>query len=330
MIRWAHVLFLALLVLPATSALAKTPIPTPKPTLSAGADPQAAITRFVNGGDRMGPNVTAYAPADPAAVVPPATGAQASLYIVGKLASDGGPIGDGLIWRVYQDFPDETGQLPLVHKGRGGDLELRLPEGRYIVHAAYGRAAMSRVVELRGPAMSDTFVLNAGGLQLNAVLEDDDDATLAADAEFELYVPENGDRRLIGTIRRGAIARLPAGSYHVISKYGDVNAVRSADVLVEAGKLTRVSLRHQAGNVRLKLVRRTGGEAIADTQWTVIADDGQQIFSHVGAHANLTLAAGRYAVVAKHRDTEFRQHFTVESGEDEEVIVLAQQFALHR
>lgn len=329
MIRWAQVVFLALFVLPATSALAATPLPKPKPTLSAGADPQAAITRFVNGQDQLGSNVAAYAPANHPSAVRPATDALASLYVVGKLADDGGPIGDGLIWRVYQDFPDETGQLPLVHKGRGGDLETRLPEGRYIVHAAYGRAAMSRVVELRGPASSETFVLNAGGLQLNAVLEDED-ATRTADAEFELYVPENGDHRLVGTVRPGAIARLPAGSYHVISKYGDVNAVRSADVVVEAGKLTRVSLRHQAGNVRLKLVRRTGGEAIADTQWTVFSDDGQPIFKRVGAHANLTLAAGRYAVVAKHRDAEFRQHFTVESGEDEEVVVLAQQFALHR
>ncbi len=329
MIRWAQVLFLALFVLPATSALAAKPLPKPKPTLSAGADPQAAITRFVNGEDRLGSNVAAYAPANHPTAVRPASDALASLYVVGKLADDGGPIGDGLIWRVYQDFPDETGQLPLVHKGRGGDLETRLPEGRYIVHAAYGRAAMSRVVELRGPASSETFVLNAGGLQLNAVLEDDD-ATRAADAEFEIYVPENGDHRLVGTVKPGAIARLPAGSYHVISKYGDVNAVRSADVVVEAGKLTRVSLRHQAGNVRLKLVRRTGGEAIADTQWTVYSDDGQPIFKRVGAHANLTLAAGRYAVVAKHRDAEFRQHFTVESGEDEEVVVLAQQFALHR
>ena len=42
MIRWAHVLFLALLVFPATSALAKTPIPTPKPTLNAGAQCRAA------------------------------------------------------------------------------------------------------------------------------------------------------------------------------------------------------------------------------------------------------------------------------------------------
>jgi len=329
MIRWAHAVFLALLIIPVTGALAATPVPKPKPT-AASADPQAAIARFVAGEDEVGPNVAAYAPANrTGSALSPASTTESALYVVGKLAEGGGPIGDGLIWRVFKDYPDDTGQLPLVHKGRGGDLELRVPQGRYIIHAAYGRAAMSRVVEVNSQTTSATFVLNAGGLQLNAVLEDDD-ATRAADAAFELYIAESGGRRLVGTVRPGAIARLPAGSYHVVSKYGDVNAVRSADVVVEAGKLTRVSLRHQAGNVRLKLVRHRGGEAIADTEWTVFTKDGQPIFSRVGAHANLTLAAGNYAVVAKHRNTEFSQSFTVESGEDEEVVVVAQRLALQR
>ncbi|GAB5378413.1 MAG: hypothetical protein AcusKO_48750 [Acuticoccus sp.] len=326
MIRCARLLFLMVFLLPAMDAIAAAPIPKPNPRAAAAApDPQAAITRFVNGEDRMSPGVVAYAPASRTSLQPAGT-KDASLYVVGKLADGGGPIGDGLMWRVFRDYPDDTGQLPLVYKGRGGDLEVKLKEGRYIVHAAYGRAAMSRVVDVRGPASSETFVLNAGGLQLNAVLEDDDE-TRKADAAFELYVLENGDRRMIGTVRPGAIARLPAGSYHVISKYGDLNAVRSADVVVEAGKLTRVSLRHQAGNVRLKLVRREGGEALADTRWTVYTNDGRAIYERVGAHANITLAAGRYAVVAKHRDDEFSQSFVVESGEDEEVIVMAQRYA---
>lgn len=325
MIRLARLLFLCLLALPVAAAHAAVPIPKPKPGTErvAAADPQAAIRRFVDGDKGVETGIIAYAPSQPRSLAPTST-TEASLYVVGKLAEGGGPIGDGLIWRVFRDYPDDSGQLPLVYKGRGGDLEVKLTQGRYIVHAAYGRAAMSRVVDVRGKATSETFVLNAGGLQLNAVLEDDDE-TRSADADFELYVLENGERRMIGTVRPGAIARLPAGSYHVISKYGDVNAVRSADVVVEAGKLTRVSLRHQAGNVRLKLVRRQGGEALADTRWTVYSDDGRAIFERVGAHANLTLAAGRYAVVAKHRNDEFSQSFVVESGEDEEVIVMAQR-----
>ncbi|MEM6761788.1 MAG: hypothetical protein AAF615_02825 [Pseudomonadota bacterium] len=323
MVRWAFSSLLVLIMLPVTLANAAAPVPKPKPTLS-GADPQAAIARLVQGETELGTTVNAYAAAGGAALRP-AENSQSSLYVVGKLADEGGPIGDGLVWRVFRDYPDENGQLPLVHRGRGGDLELRVAPGRYIVHVAYGRAAMSRVVNVNGPTTSDTFVLNAGGLQLNAILDGSSQA--GSGANFELFMLEGGDRRLIGSVRAGAIARLPAGSYHVVSRFGDVNAVRSADVVVEAGKLTRVSLRHSAGTVRLKLVRNAGGEAIADTAWTVYTDDGSPVFERVGAHANLTLAAGRYAVVARHRDIEFTRSFVVESGDDADVVVLAQRLA---
>lgn len=323
--RWATCFFLSCFIVP-TAASAATPIPKRKPILSAGADPQSAITRLVNGGETMDGSVVAYAPANGPSLERAGT-SQSALYVVGKLADNGGPIGDGLVWRVFRDFPDANGELPLVHKGRGGDLELRLKPGRYIVHVSYGRAAVSRVVNVQGSATSETFILNAGGLQLNAQVDGIDTVDPKHPAKFEVYALENDEKRLIGDVRAGAIARLPAGNYHIVSKYGNVNAVRTADVLVEAGKLTRVSLRHQAGEIRLKLVRNSGGEAIADTAWTVYNGDGQEIFERVGAHANVTLAAGEYAVVAKHRDTEFRQSFTVSSGQAADVTVLAQQLS---
>ncbi len=322
--RWATCFFLSCVVVPPAAANAAAPIPKPKPIQSAGADPQSAITRMVNGGETMDGSYVAYAPANGPSLERSGT-TQSSLYVVGKLAEDGGPIGDGLVWRVFRDFPDANGELPLVHKGRGGDLEVRLQPGRYIVHVSYGRAAISRIVNVQGSATSETFVLNAGGLQLNAQVDGIETEATKQATKFELYAIENEEKRLIGNVNPGAIARLPAGNYHIVSKYGTVNAVRTADVLVEAGKLTRVSLRHQAGEIRLKLVRNEGGEAIADTAWTVYNGDGEEIFERVGAHANVTLAAGEYAVVAKHRDAEFRQSFTVSSGQASDVTVLARQ-----
>ncbi|MEM0906294.1 MAG: hypothetical protein AAGJ94_02945 [Pseudomonadota bacterium] len=324
MFRWTAFILAMGLICPATAALSKAPLPTPNPMRVSAPDPQGAIARFVRGEDTFDTGAVAYAPAN-ATQFAPLSNTQSSLYMVGKLSDAGEPIGDGLIWRVFRDYPDASGQLPLVHKGRGGDLELRLPEGRYIVHAAYGRAAVSKVVELTGSTTSDALVLNAGGLMLDAILDDHNAGRAATEASFEVFANESTGRRLVGTVTRGSIARLPAGSYHVVSKYGDVNAVRTADVVVEPGKLTRVSLRHQAGSISLKLVRREGGEAIADTAWTVFTDDGRAIYERVGAHASVTLAAGKYAVVAKHREDEFSRTFTVESGAESEVIVLAQR-----
>ncbi|MEM9220828.1 MAG: hypothetical protein AAGB11_00290 [Pseudomonadota bacterium] len=326
MIRLAATVALALFALHGASALAETPIPTPNPLRGAGTTPQAALAKLVNADASAAPTLSAYAPASDTGTLSAPSNKESTLYVVGKLAEDSEPIGDGLEWRVYSDYPDASGQLPMMHRGRGGDLELRLPEGRYIVHVAYGRAALSRVVDVQGASTSDTFVLNAGGLQLNAVL-DDDETSRGSEATFELYMLEGENRRAIGNIKSGAIARLPAGSYHIVSRYGDVNAVRRADVMIEPGKLTRVSLRHKAGSVSLKLVRTAGGEAIANTEWTVYDAEGEPVFERIGAHANITLAAGEYEVTARHRGGEFTRKFTVNSGDDEDVIVIAQRYS---
>ncbi|MEM6762682.1 MAG: hypothetical protein AAF615_07390 [Pseudomonadota bacterium] len=324
MIRWVAAWVAAFFLMPILAAQAAAPLPKPKPRPNA--DPQAAIQKLFNEQSALSSNVAAYAAAGQTALQRQPL-SEAALYIVGKLSEDGGPIGDGIVWRVFRDFPDGTGALPLVHKGRGGDLEVRLEPGRYIVHASYGRAALSRTVNVMGPTTSDTFVLNAGGLQLDAIIDGSGGGTPRAAASFEIHMVEGGAKRMIGTVNRGVIARLPAGNYHIVSRYGALNAVRSADVIVEAGKLTRVSMRHQAGHVQLKLARTADGEAIANTEFTVYTDDGRAVFERVGAHANLTLAAGSYAVVARHNDYEFSEKFEVTSGDEHRVTVLAQRLS---
>ncbi|ORE96524.1 hypothetical protein ATO13_06660 [Stappia sp. 22II-S9-Z10] len=290
---------------------------------AASPDPQSAFNRLMGGEAYTSSSVSAYAPSGPSAgELRPDLGGEVALYLVGKLSENSGPVGSGITWRVYRDGPTVSGQLPLVEKAQGGDLELRLEPGRYVVHATYGRAAVSRTIDLFKPVTSETMVLNAGGLQLAAVL-DESEQPVSQNVDFQLYMVEEDERVLIGDIRAGAIARLPAGVYHVVSRYGGINAVRSADVTVDAGKLTRVSLRHAAGTVRLKLVRDNGGEALANTAWTVYSGDGEAIYERVGAHANVTLAAGTYEVVAQHRDIEFRRSFTVKSGEEADVVVRA-------
>lgn len=310
------------LTLVTNAASAAVPIPKPKPVLKV-TNPEAAFDAMLSSASKSSPVATAYAPAGAAATAVAAPRRdEAALYLVGKLTEAGQPINSGLVWRIYREMPGPDGNLPLVMRRTGGDAEVRLKPGRYIVHASYGRATMSRTVSVLEPANSETFVLNAGGLQLQAVM-DADTETAMNDATFEIYMIEGDDRRMIGTAEPGTIARLPAGAYHVVSRFGDVNAVRSADVEVVAGKLTHVALRHRAGQIRLKLVRSEGGEALADTAWTVYSDDGEAIFKRIGAYANLTLAAGQYSLVARHRGEEFPREFVVQSGADKDVVVLA-------
>jgi len=117
------------------------------------------------------------------------------------------------------------------------------------------------------------------------------------------------------------VLRLSAGTYHVISRYGNVNAVVRADIHVEAGKLTQAVMRHTGAEVTLKLVSTEGGEALANTSWTVTTEDGVTLNESVGAFPTLILAAGNYTAVAKHEDQIYSRDFKVEAGLERDIEV---------
>ena len=124
-------------------------------------------------------------------------------------------------------------------------------------------------------------------------------------------------------MKPGAVVRLNAGTYHVVSTYGSVNAVIRSDIRVEAGKLTEATVEHRAAELTMKLVRDHGGEAIADTSWSILTNSGDPIRESVGAFASMVLAEGDYTIVAKNRDRIYQRDFTVEGGHNTEVEVLA-------
>src|SRR5204863_195308 len=79
------------------------------------------------------------------------------------------------------------------------------------------------------------------------------------------------------------ILTVNAGTYHIVSYFGDVNAVVRADLRVEPGQLTDATLYHRAAQVSFKLVSEAGGEAIADVDWTVKSSDGTTLLTETGA-----------------------------------------------
>ncbi len=182
-------------------------------------------------------------------------------------------IDQGLVWRVYRDKPGTDGRPRLVSVHRDATPNLRLEPADYVINVAYGRANLTRKITVAaGRPAQERFVLNAGGLRATLVLPGID-AMADRATVFDVYSDERdqlGQRKiLVSGMRGGAILRLNAGIYNLVSTYGDANAIARADVAVEAGKLTEVTLTHQAAKVTLRLVARQGGEAIADTQWVI-------------------------------------------------------------
>jgi hypothetical protein len=98
--------------------------------------------------------------------------------------------------------------------------------------------------------------------------------------------------------------------------------VRS-DIRVQAGKLTDVTVTHRAAVITLKLVSDKGGEALANTAWSVITPAGDVIKEYNGAFPKVTLSEGEYRVIAKNEGKVFERPFNVSNGVDGEIEVIA-------
>ena len=245
-----------------------------------------------------------------------------------QLTENGADIPRGLVWRVFKPEPGPDGKLPLVASARGGTATFDLEPGSYLVHASYGRAGATKRITVGKEARRESLVLDAGGLELDAVLSGGVRIP-PGKLRFSIYeghAEPDGDHALIvPDVEPRTVVRLNAGIYHVVSTYGSVNAVIRSDIRVEAGKLTEATVEHHAAEVTMKLVREAGGEAIADTSWSVINEAGDSIKEAVGAYAPMVLAAGNYTVIAKNRDRIYQKDIAVEAGRNEEVEVVASE-----
>lgn len=240
--------------------------------------------------------------------------------------ADGAPtITRGLVWRIYGSELDENGELPLIETVKGGTTSLQLPRGRYVVHATYGQAMLARPVDLSAPAHVEQFSLDVGGLRLAAFTGEDTPLT-RDDVDFEVHEEDaEGLRRLVLAMEPGEIARLRAGRYHVVSRYGDLNAVVRADIDVQAGKLTDAMMKQRGAEITLKLVSAPGGEALADTSWRVTTSDGETLHESVGAFPSLILAGGEYRAIAVHHGRTYARVFGVVPGPAHDVeLILAE------
>jgi hypothetical protein len=244
-----------------------------------------------------------------------------------RLTRDSAPLPVGVTFRVFADAVAHDGKLPEVGEAEGGTASMKLPPGTYLVHAAYGRAGATKRIHVDSVAPGDTIVLNAGGLRLSALIGKDQKLPPSL-VKFDIYAPdeEGSDERalLVQNAPADRIIGLNAGIYHVISRYGDANAVVRADIKVEAGKLTEATVYQKAARLTLKLVDQHGGEAIADTAWSVATAEGENVVENVGAFPSVVLAAGAYKAVAKHDGRTFEREFTVEAGRDRDIEVIAE------
>lgn len=255
------------------------------------------------------------------------TGPQGRVTLVALVTEDGQRIENGLVWRIF-GARGADGKPRITGTHRDASPVLPLAPGEYLVNVAYGRANVTRrITVMPGTPSTEQFMLNVGLLRVTALLGANQPAPSNAVA-FDVLSDERdqfGQRlKVIAGARPGRQFRLNSGVYQLVSTYGDANAVIQADLTVEPGKLTEATVIHQAGRVTFKLVRRAGGEAIADTQWSIINRQGDIVKESAGALPTHLLAPGTYTVSARSQGETFRRTFAVRSGETAQVEVMTQ------
>src|SRR5262245_10153406 len=253
-------------------------------------------------------------------VVPPG---QAALTVSARFGRDLAAINGALQWKVYR--PEQNGVPRLVKEEKGPAPTFVLPPGPYVVHVGFGLANANKAVQLRAEGLKETFELPAGGLRIEGRVGD---ARIPhGQISFDLYKGsqfEPGDKRAIATaIATGDVVLVPEGTYHIVSNYGDANSTVRSDIRVQAGKLTDTTVNHRAAIITLKLVKERGGEARANTQWSVLTPGGDVIKESIGAFPRVVLAEGEYRAIARNDNRTYEGEFRVVNGVDREVEVIA-------
>ncbi|MEE9375210.1 MAG: hypothetical protein V3V04_02620 [Rhizobiaceae bacterium] len=246
------------------------------------------------------------------------------LVLDAKLVPKGETIERGMFWRVFSETTNQEGKLPLVATAKGGTATFNLNAGTYLVHAAFGRAGASKRVIVSEGGAQESFILKAGGLELHAVTKDI--SIPAKDLRFSIYElkqDEDGKRKLIAfNVAANKVIQLNEGIYHVLSRYGTINATVRADLEVKAGEVTKATLQHRGAAVSLRLVSESGGDPVANTAWTVFTKDGEKVFGSRNFSPSFILAEGSYEAVVRNGASNFTKNFTVSPGKNIRVEIL--------
>ena len=281
---------------------------------------------FPPAGTRAADDCTAWSPvaAPPAAAAPP-TANQAVLALSARFGKDLPGVTGGVIWRIYADRPDNSGAFRMLREDRSPTPNIVLPPGSYVVHASLGLASAVRAVTLRQETTRELFEIPAGGLRIEGRVGTT--RIPSGQVTFNIYKGSQFDAAerspIAQNVPSGDVALIPEGTYYIISNYGDGNSVVRSDIRVQAGKLTDVTVTHRAALIVLKLVSERGGEALANTSWSVLTPGGDIVKESIGAFPRVVLAEGQYRAIARYEGRVYERSFDVVNGVDGEIEVLS-------
>ncbi len=275
-----------------------------------------------------GPTLQSLPPATPRSSTSASTGGsgQVPLAMSARFGPNMPAITGGLHWRIYPDKPEPGGGFRLLKEEKSAAPVFNLPPGNYVVYAGFGLASATKVVQLQaGQPLREVVEISAGGLRLEGKVGDI--RIPHGQISFDLYRGsqfEPGDKRpIVQAAQSGDVILVPEGTYHIVSNYGDANSTVRSDIRIAPGKLIDATVTHRAAVITLKLVNQSGGEARANTQWSVLTPGGDVVKEAIGAFPRVILAEGDYRAIARNDGKTYERAFKVITGVDGEIEVLA-------
>lgn len=251
------------------------------------------------------------------------------LKLFASPAKGAGILKDKVHYTVYKGAESLDGKREEIAQSAKSSPTFWLPAGDYFIKATYGLAVANIKVKIKANKRSEeTIIINAGALRLGSKV-DGQSENLKSDVFYVIYESkadiEGKRREVFSTAQAEKTIRIPPGAYLIEGYWGNTNAKISLSAEVTAGKLTTVSVVHRAGRAKFKLTEVSGGTPTAKPYWTFFDLNGNEIGRNVIPTPERIFAAGKYAVVVRYDNQEFRAEFSIKSGDQKQIDIIAKQ-----
>ncbi len=249
------------------------------------------------------------------------------LKLFASPAKGAGILKDKVHYTIYKGIESLDGNREKITQSTKSSPSFWLPAGKYYIKADYGLASASVLVNISANNRTEeTIILNAGALRLSSRVEGMPE-NLKSQLFYVVYEAkadiEGNHREVYSTSQAEKTVRIPPGEYIIEGNWGNTNARVPVSAIVTAGKLTRAVVIHRAGRAKFKLTAVPGGPPTDKPYWTFFDSNGAEIGRNVKATPERIFSAGKYSVVVRHGDQEFKAAFTVKSGDRKQIDIIA-------
>lgn len=237
------------------------------------------------------------------------------MELAAKLSADGGTILRPVKWIIFGEPADAPGTWNKVAEREEPSPRLDLPAGRYVVQTIYDKARTARRISVeKDKTTIMTVTLNVGALRMLSRLGTEADAKNTA--EHLVYRLEGlaSEPKLIGTSDTpGALMRVSAGTYKIVSRFVPGNSVAEATARVQPGMISPVEIDHNAGVASLFAIHADEQKPV---NWVITDSDGQVVAMTDTRRPSLVLRSGTYTATATAGGIGKFRKFDVKPGDN--------------